>query len=35
MYRQLGIIVNQVANQISNMSHVYSNAGYVCILSIQ
>lgn len=35
MYRQLGIIVNQAANQISNTSHVYSNAGYECILSIQ
>lgn len=38
MYKQLVVIVNHVANhtlgskQINNMSHVYNNAGQVCVL---
>lgn len=31
MYRQLLIIVNQVANQINKTSHIYNNAGHVCM----
>lgn len=38
MYKQLVVIVNHVANhtlgskQINNTSHVYNNAGQVCVL---
>lgn len=29
MYKQLVIIVNQLANQICNKSHVYNNVGHL------